>query len=185
MLGEQRRLSAVPRTRKLRAVSDDCYPDWDAVYRDNIGWIYQLMFSKVGNRSDAEDLTTDVFLSALRPLRLTVPVAEVRAYLKATARTTLAAFWRDRMGREITAIDMDVIEADADDPVIDESTARLATEVLDTLPDNYRKILDLRFLQGYTIKDAATTLGLSISNAKVLQHRALRLAAQNRKGGMQ
>jgi RNA polymerase sigma factor (sigma-70 family) len=50
--------------------------------------------------------------------------------------------------------------------------------VLEQLPDNYRRILELRFLQGHSIKESAAALGVSVANAKVLQHRALRLAAQ-------
>jgi DNA-directed RNA polymerase specialized sigma24 family protein len=46
------------------------------------------------------------------------------------------------------------------------------------LPDNYRRILELRFLQGLSIKESAAELGISVGNAKVRQHRALRLAAQ-------
>jgi RNA polymerase sigma-70 factor (ECF subfamily) len=36
----------------------------------------------------------------------------------------------------------------------------------------------LRFLHGYSVRQAAAELGVSVSNAKVLQHRALRRAAQ-------
>jgi RNA polymerase sigma-70 factor (ECF subfamily) len=54
---------------------------------------------------------------------------------------------------------------------------------LEALPDNYRRILELRFLQTRSIKESAAELGVSVANAKVLQHRALRLAAQiNEKG---
>ena len=52
-----------------------------------------------------------------------------------------------------------------------------ATALLAALPDRQRAILTLRFLQGCTIKQAAAELGLSVANAKVLQHRALRRAA--------
>src|SRR4051812_50145531 len=57
-----------------------------------------MMFSKVGIRPDAEDLTTEVFLSALRPLRVSASVGEVRAYLLSTARTVLAGHWRGAEG---------------------------------------------------------------------------------------
>jgi RNA polymerase sigma-70 factor (ECF subfamily) len=33
-------------------------------------------------------------------------------------------------------------------------------------------------LEGRSIKDSATEMGVSVANAKVLQHRALQLAAQ-------
>jgi DNA-directed RNA polymerase specialized sigma24 family protein len=41
--------------------------------------VHWLMFAKVGNRPDAEDLTTEVFLAALRPLRLPASAGQVRA----------------------------------------------------------------------------------------------------------
>src|SRR6266702_3700262 len=50
-------------------VCDDRYPDWDAIYRDNVVRLYRLMYVKVGNHPDAEDLTTEVFMAALGPLR--------------------------------------------------------------------------------------------------------------------
>ncbi|MCB0939456.1 MAG: sigma-70 family RNA polymerase sigma factor [Mycobacterium sp.] len=161
---------------ELRLVADTCYPDWRAVYEDNAVWVYRTIFARVGNRADAEDLTSEVFLAAMRPLRLTASVAEVRAYLRATARTVLAAHWRATMGREITTIDEQTAATDGDGA---SSTApeRVAA-VLDRLPDNYRRVLELRFLQGRSVREAARDLGVSVANAKVLQHRALRLAAQ-------
>ncbi len=86
-------------------MTETSYPDWDAVYRDNVTWVYRLMYAKVGNRPDAEDLTAEVFTTALRPMRVSASVPEVRTYLRRTARTVLASYWRHRMGREVTAID--------------------------------------------------------------------------------
>jgi hypothetical protein len=42
---------------RLRVVSGEFYPDCEAMYRDNVDRVYRLMFAKVGNRPDAEDLT--------------------------------------------------------------------------------------------------------------------------------
>ena len=169
------------RPRPLRAVPDDGYTDWKAVYQDNAGWVYRTLFARVGNRADAEDLTAEVFLAALRPLRLTASVGEVRAYLRATARTVLAAHWRETLGREITSID-DIEQPPESEEAISTAPLRVA-KVLESLPDHYRRILELRFLQGNSIKESASELGISIANAKVLQHRALRLAAQVNDGG--
>jgi RNA polymerase sigma-70 factor (ECF subfamily) len=158
-------------------VPDGRYADWEAVYQDNVTWVYRTIFARVGNRADAEDLTAEVFLAALRPLRMSASVAEVRAYLRATARTVLAAHWRETLGREITSIDDHELAAPDSEEAISTAPQRVH-EVLDTLPEHYRRILELRFLQGRSVKDAAAELGVSVANAKVLQHRALRLAAQ-------
>ncbi len=167
--------------RAVPAVPNGGYTDWEAVYQDNVSWLYRTLFARVGNRADAEDLTAEVFLAALRPLRLTASVGEVRAYLRATARTVLAAHWRETLGREITSIE-DIEQPPHSEEAISTAPQRVA-QVLDGLPDRYRRILQLRFLQGNSIKESAAELGISVANAKVLQHRALRLAAQVNDGG--
>ena len=167
----------------LRPVTGATYPDWDAVYRDNVTWVYRLMYSKVGNQPDAEDLTAEVFMTALKPLRVSATVPEVRKYLKMTARTVLASYWRDRMGREITTIDDDLPDESEQEPLPSDAPDRVRG-VLTKLPDNYRRILELRFLQAFSVREAAAQMGVSVANAKVLQHRALQMAAQMNEGAL-
>ncbi|WP_416276455.1 RNA polymerase sigma factor [Mycolicibacterium sp. J2] len=166
---------------ELRLVTQGSYPDWEAVYEDNATWVYRTIYARVGNRADAEDLTSEVFLTAMRPIRLTASVAEVRAYLRRTASTVLAAHWRGTMGREITSID-DVPVPPEQEEAISSAPQRVAA-LLQALPDNYRRVLELRFLHGRAVREVATEMGISLANAKVLQHRALRLAAQLNDGG--
>jgi RNA polymerase sigma factor (sigma-70 family) len=166
--------------RYLHVVDDDVYSDWESVYRDNIDRLYRLMYARVGNRADAEDLTSEVFSTALRPLRLSSSRGEVRAYLLLTAKTVLASYWRRRLGQPVTAIDpeTDIVslsEPSGSEPASDAPVR--ASRILDALPERYRRILELRFLEACSIKEAAQTMQISVSNAKVLQHRALRMAA--------
>jgi len=166
----------------LRAVDQDAYVDWDEIYSDNATRLYRLMYSKVGNRSDAEDLTAEVFLAALRPLRTSASRREVRAYLAATAQTVLAGFWRRRLGREVTTIDLVAAVRAMDDPQPSPDAPERAKRLLEALPDNYRRVLELRFLESRSIKDTAREMDVTVANAKVLQHRALRLAANSTAG---
>lgn len=170
----------------LRLVGGEFYPDWESIYRDNVDRIYRLMFAKVGNRPDAEDLTAEVFTAALRPLRVTASVGEVRAYLAATARTVLAGHWRRTLGREITVITEADGEATGTGPGTPEHATRLTAarveRMLTSLPEQYGQVLRLRFLEGYSVRDTAAALGISVANAKVIQHRALRRAAISMEG---
>jgi RNA polymerase sigma factor (sigma-70 family) len=161
----------------LRAVTADTYPDWEAVYRDNIGRVYRLMFAKVGSQPDAEDLTTEVFLAVLRPLRLPASVGEVRAYLFATARTVLARYWARTLGHPVTTLHEDPGEIFSE-PQMESMAQQRAARILAELPERYRRILQLRFLEACSVAEAAQALGITVANAKVLQHRALRRAAE-------
>jgi RNA polymerase sigma factor (sigma-70 family) len=167
--------STIPR---LHSVGPDAYPNWDAIYLDNVERLYRMMYARVGNRADAEDLTAEVFQAALKPLRTAASVGEVRAYLLATARTVLASHWRRHYGAEITTIDVTLDRAALDEPVTESDAPRRVRELLAKLPDRYARILQLRFLDSCTLREAAHAMNISLGNAKVLQHRALRQAAQ-------
>jgi RNA polymerase sigma-70 factor (ECF subfamily) len=103
--------------------------------------------------------------------------AEVRSYLLATARTVLAGYWRRRLGVEVTAIDPDAEVRGVDAPDQPSEAPQRARRVLGALPERYRLILELRFLRAMSLKEAASEMGVTVGNAKVLQHRALRHAA--------
>jgi RNA polymerase sigma factor (sigma-70 family) len=167
---------------QLRLVTDARYSDWEHIYQDNVGRIYRLMFAKVGNKADAEDLTAEVFLAVLGPLRILASVGEVRAYLLATARTVLAAHWRRTLGLEITTLDDEWLDPPVGPPDSTPTTAttRAAEEILSGLTPRYQQVLRLRFLDGLSVQETAAELGVSVANAKVLQHRALRHAAKRK-----
>jgi RNA polymerase sigma-70 factor (ECF subfamily) len=167
-----------PEVPRLRLVSGEAYSGWEEIYRDNMSRLYRVMYAKVGNRADAEDLTAEVFLTALRPLRVSASVGEVRAYLLATARTVLAAHWRRTLGVQVTTLDDERVETVFGDAPAGVETAARADAILGALPDRYRTILRLRFLEGCSVRDAADIMGITVANAKVLQHRALRSAAK-------
>jgi RNA polymerase sigma-70 factor (ECF subfamily) len=173
--GADDRPSTIPR---LHSVGPDAYPNWDAIYLDNVERLYRMMYARVGNRADAEDLTAEVFQAALKPLRASASVGEVRAYLLATARTVLASHWRRHYGTEITMIDPNVDRAALDEPPTESDAPRRVREILAELPDRYARILQLRFLDSCTLREAAHAMNISLGNAKVLQHRALRHAAR-------
>src|SRR5690242_9579039 len=125
----------------LHVVDDDVYGDWESVYRDNIDRLYRLMYARVGNRPDAEDLTSEVFSTALRPLRLSSSKGEVRAYLLVTARTVLASHWRRRLGQPVTMIDPETDLAYLTPPAGPEQPSDAparAGQILDALPERYR-----------------------------------------------
>lgn len=151
------------------------YPDWETVYQDNVVGIYQLVFRKVGNAADAEDLAAEVLLQTLKTLRLPAPVPMVRAYLVKTARTVLADHWREHYAAREAASELEQLPIEIE---ANSSAAERAQLLLSLLPDNFSRVLELRFLRGYSVREAASELGLSESNVRVLQFRALRKAAQ-------
>jgi RNA polymerase sigma factor (sigma-70 family) len=154
------------------------YPDWESVYQDNVVGIYQLVFRRVGNAADAEDLAAEVLMQTLKTLRLPAPVHNVRAYLVKTARTVMADHWRRHYAARDAALELEQLPVDALLKPPSSASADRAQRLLGLLPDHFRRILELRFLRGYSVREAASELGVTESNARVLQFRALRKAAE-------
>jgi RNA polymerase sigma-70 factor (ECF subfamily) len=105
---------------------------------------------------------------------------EVHGHLVATARSVLAGHWCRRLGVPLTSIDEAV--AGGDEIGAEQARARRHSrrlqQVLAALPADDRSILELRFLGGCSIPDAAVRMGISVGRARVVQYHALRRVAE-------
>lgn len=141
--------------------------------------IYRFIYSQVGNKEDAEDLTSQVFLKAVRGLDLERDEGSIRRWLYQVARTTVADFWRRYLrSPEVKLPDLNEIGSVESALNPNPGSAERAGRILQELPDNYRAVLTRRFLQGQSLKETAQELGITLANVKVLQHRALQKAAE-------
>lgn len=154
---------------------------FEALYTRNVAAIYHFIYSKVGNREEAEDLTSQVFMKAARGIDPRRQEQSVQAWLFQVARTTVADHWRDfyrhradslerllEAGLEVSAESGQVNVRPPDDRV---------QRILARLPARYRDVLTHRFLLNLSIRETAERMGLSEANVKVLQYRALHRAA--------
>src|SRR2546429_293533 len=98
------------------------------------------------------------------------------------ARTTVADYWRAHYRGPSISLD-ELLEAGWEGPT-EEEPAAITSEPADrvqhllrALPEQYREVLTCRFLLNLSIKATALRMGLTVSNVKVLQFRALERAA--------
>jgi RNA polymerase sigma-70 factor (ECF subfamily) len=161
------------------AVSEELVGSVESAYARYVVPIYRFLYSRLGNQEEAEDLTSEVFLKAVRQLEPQRDGPSVQAWLYQVARTTLADYWRRRSRvpqDPLGYLDVPDPEGAVATPP-DESAARIARWLLDQLPERYREVLTLRFLRGYSIRETADAMGITENHAKVLQYRAVQKAA--------
>lgn len=155
--------------------------DADALYRAHVRPLYAFIYSRVGNRETAEDITSDVFVKALAHLDPTREERSIIAWLYRVARNAINDYWRIGHGARVIALDE--ARAGRDPGVVPVDTARQsavaarAAALLGQLPENYRTVLTYRLLQGLSVAETARKMGTTEANVKVLQHRALKRAA--------
>ena len=155
---------------------------FQAFYQENLGPIYRYVYHQVSNREEAEDLTSEIFLKAVSRIDRERSQRSMQYWLYLIARTTIADYWRAHYRRPTRSLDA-LLEAGWEGPVDEELTAinsasaQRAQHLLQALPEHYREVLICRFLLNLSIKATALRMGLTVSNVKVLQFRALKRAA--------
>ena len=156
--------------------------EFQTFYQENLGLIYRYVYSKVGNREEAEDLTSQIFIKAVRGVDTERGPQSVQKWLFQVARTTIADYWRTYYRVSVNSLD-ELLEAGWEGPAEEESTAVSSSpiervqRILQALPEHYREVLNCRFLLNLSIRDTALRMGLTEANVKVLQFRALKRAA--------
>ena len=144
---------------------------------DELELVFAFIYARVGNRADAEDLTQQVALKAIPRLREGAPPSAIRGYLFATARSVLGGFWSTRLGLSEAELREDLALATPPAPP-NHAREETVQQILLELSDNYRRVLELRFLHGYSLKEVAAEMRSTVGAVKVMQLRALRAAAK-------
>ncbi len=153
-----------------------------AFYQENLALIYRYVYSKLGNREEAEDLTSQIFIKAMRSADHERGQQTLQRWLFQVARTTIADYWRAYYRAPVSSLE-ELLDGGWEGPIeetehiIYTSPSERVQKLLQALPEHYREVLTCRFLLNLTIKETALRMGLSEANVKVLQFRALKRAA--------
>ena len=156
--------------------------EFQTLYQDRFLLVYRYVYSRIGNREEAEDLTSEIFLKAARGIDQERSRESIQQWLFYIARTTIADYWRGYYRHPKSSLD-ELLEGGWDVPdeeisFVESSVAADRVErILQALPEQQREVLRCRFLLRLSIKATALKMGVSVANVKVLQYRALRRAA--------
>lgn len=144
------------------------------LYELNFARVYAYIARRVGDRDDAQDLTSDVFHKALASIHTFewrgVPFA---GWLLRIAANMIVD--RSKRGtREITGQELADLPDMDKRPKLEEADecARLF-RLVDQLPADQRRVIGMRFAEEKSIREIAQALGRSEGAVKQLQFRAL------------
>jgi RNA polymerase sigma-70 factor (ECF subfamily) len=149
------------------------------LYRRYVREIYGYLLNQLGDVADAEDVTSETFLRLVTSLDSFRSESRFRTWVYAVARNQLRDHWRSR-GRRPSTVELeaqmlpDVGAGEA--PTPNPRATELGRRVLAKLPVNYRQVVEMRVMEGRSVRDTADELDLSEGNVKVLLHRGLKKA---------
>jgi RNA polymerase sigma-70 factor (ECF subfamily) len=142
------------------------------LYERNFERVYAFIARRVGNREEAQDLTSEVFHQALGSLERFewrgVPFA---AWLYRIAANAIADHWQRLAKERGTPARSD---PQADDANLDDVEERAAIyRLVRLLPADQQRVIELRFAKEMRIQEIAKELGRTEGAVKQLQFRAL------------
>ena len=164
-----RRLVERARTGEREALED--------LYLLHFDRIYSYLHMSVGNRHDAEDLTTQTFLKMLESIgRFRWQSAPFSAWLFRIAHNLAMDHFR---ASKRWQPEEDVPEPEGEEEPSAEAAAMQSLgresmlELIERLSEDQKQVLTLKFVFNFSNGEVATILGKSEGAIKSLQHRAL------------
>ena len=158
------------------------------LYDAYVAPLYRFCLARVGNETDAEDLTEEIFLKVMRavgkfewrPLPLGANGEErspFRAWIFRIARNHVVSHYRRTASRPTAGEVPEWIQDETRGPAEMAELAMTVDEVfaaVEQLSQAQREVILLRFGSGLSVTETAEALEKNQTNVKVLQHKGIK-----------
>jgi RNA polymerase sigma-70 factor (ECF subfamily) len=154
-----------------------------ALYDRYVDSVFRYVLFRVGDRTLAEDVTSETFLRAFRRIAsISYQGRDVGAWFVTIARNLVLDHVKSsRFRLEVATADPDdgpSAESGPEHEVLTQLTHVELLRCVRLLGDDQRECIVLRFLQGMSVSETANIMGRNEGAIKALQHRAVRRLAQ-------
>ena len=147
-----------------------------SLYEEYYDKIARYIFVRLGNQAEAEDLSSEVFLKALRSLdSYKEQGIAMRAWLFKIAHNLVIDHFRKAAKHKMVPIDTVQIAAEEDPLQTAETNIEIeeVTRAMEQLTREQREVLELRFFGGLTSKETGGILKKSDGAVREMQHAAI------------
>jgi RNA polymerase sigma-70 factor (ECF subfamily) len=149
------------------------------LYDRYVSAVYRYVFYRVRNEAEAEDVTSDVFMRALRAIPKYEPRQAFLAWLYRIARNAVIDRSRRQAARQQVSFEDALAHPNADQIVnpdaglLDGSDASVVRQALQQLTPLQQEILVLRYVEGYDTKTISKLVGKRDGTIRGIEFRAL------------
>jgi RNA polymerase sigma-70 factor (ECF subfamily) len=152
------------------------------LYDRYVDSVFRFIFYRVNDRALAEDFTSETFLRALRRIGgINYQGRDIGAWFMTIARNIVFDHVKSaRFRLELTTAELLDGDESAPSPeltVLTNLTNARLLEAVNTLGDEQKECIVLRFLNGLSVAETAAVMGKNDGAIKALQHRAVKRLA--------
>lgn len=158
-----------------KAIDGDGYA-FGSLYDMYVDRVYRHIYYRVGNVSDAEDLTQQAFIKAWQAIgRYKKTASPFIAWLIKISHNLVVDFYRTR--KSVAEINFDTVTSEPEtDPVNITETHFGQQEIrraINKLQGDQQQVILMRFIEGFSYREIAASLGKSEGAIRVILHRGL------------
>lgn len=139
--------------------------------------LYRFIYFKVSDQERAQELTDEVFMKVFYYLKdnQSDEVDNFQAFIFKTARNLVIDFYRTRKNDvSLEAIPEIAFPEDASKKIDEKLDMEKLVQALNHLPQNYKEIIVLRFIDELSFEEISQSTGKSLGNCRMLAHRGIK-----------
>ena len=136
---------------------------FETAYTNYADAMYRIALSHMTRREDAEDVVHDVFIKYMQASPSFADDDHERAWLIRVTVNRCRDLLRRRTIRRYVGFD-EIEEIPAEEETYG---GQGVVSMISTLPEKYRSVMVLHYLEGYSVEECANILGLSASGIKM------------------
>lgn len=124
------------------------------------------------DQTEAEDILQDGFVKVFTNIHRYKPIGPFDGWIRRIFVNTAIEYYRSRRKFLISDIELENADLEFEESVVDKMAAQEIMELFTEMPDGYRMVFNMYAVEGYTHKDIAEELGISIGTSKSQYSRA-------------
>jgi len=146
------------------------------LYEENFDKIYRYIVLKIGDRTEAEDMTQQVFLNALKSISsYKFKGTPFSSWLYRIAHNQVVDYFRKKSRRATVPLDESIAVGEDDPGQVAERKLEVEELALATkkLTAAQQEVISLRFAGELSVAEVGRVMGKSAGAVKALQHSAI------------
>ena len=147
---------------------------FDALFARHSDMIYATLLKFTGNSDDVDDLMQEAFMKAYLKIGLYNPKYDFGAWIYTIARNTFVDFSRTRKSNALNPQNLPLESGEStqvstptpEDYIINAQQRAQIERYISMLPEDYRQLFELRFIDEYSYEEIAEKLDMKLGTVK-------------------
>lgn len=166
---------------KMRQAQQGDNKAYEDLFKKVTPLIAGFIYNRIGKKADNDDILQEILLAIHRSSHTYNTERSFKGWMFAIADHKLKDYFRSYYRKRLlTQVDFDdVKDFITHDVTNDSSSGESLVDLIDELPPKQKKIIYMMKVEGYSAKEVALAVNMSVSAVKVAAHRAYKVIGKN------